>query len=235
MKIVKGIIYFVVSIIVISIGMLYLTRIYERYSNESLFFTNLSTIATSISSIGSLLLLFVTFLYLLETRKMVVEARRQRELLEQPAVSIKVIPDEKSPNFLYLVMKNTGGGPAYDISVKFDPDLEYGNGSLNGLKMFNKMPLLDKGEETKFFFASASDYFQTNNPKETKAHLTYYLSPSSSKNNSPITRDFVIDIEEKKGQFHLAKKDINDLVNEIEELKQVLLIASLEKKESNHD
>jgi hypothetical protein len=240
MRILKAVIGLVILAIIIGIGSLYFTHLYGVYSKESAFLTSLSTVATSISTIGSLLLLVVTFFYFLETRDMAKETRRQRELLEEPAVSIKILPDEKSSNFLYMVMKNTGGGPAYDISVSFDPDIPYGESTLNGLKMFNKMPLLDKGEETKFFFASAIEYFKSDMPKETKALVTYFLVPKSkndkrNKYNKPIIREFTIDIEEKKGQSHLIRRDVHDLVNEIEELKQVLLIASLEKKVKNHD
>ncbi|MGE6719546.1 hypothetical protein ACQKGD_19600 [Peribacillus frigoritolerans] len=230
MEMIKRILYLLLLGILICIGVLICTQLFEQYSKETDFFDNLSKVSSSISAIGGLLVLIVTFFYFLETRKMTIATRRQTELLEEPAVSLKIVPDDTNINFLYVIMKNTGGGPAYDISVNFEPDIKYGAKTLNQLKMFNKMPLLDKGEEVKFFFDSAIEYFESDKPMETRATVSYFLSPQSAKNQKPIIREFTIDIEERKGLYHLSKRDINDLVKEIEELKHALIIASIERK-----
>jgi hypothetical protein len=221
------------------IGMIYellhLTNLILSINLSPDFFTALSSISTSIASIGGLLLLIVTIFYLLETRKIAIETTKQRKLLEEPAVSLRMVPDNKDPNFLFFSLKNTGGGAAYDISVEFKPDIEYRGSSLNALNMFENMPLLDKGDESKFFFDSAVNYYKGNNPKETQARITYYRTPKVNKHSKPIIREVVINFEERKGQLHLSRRDLHDLVNEIEELKQTLLISSIEKGDENLD
>lgn len=232
METIKRLLYLILLGIIICIGVVYLTHLYGQFSKDTGFFNNLSTLSSSISAIGGLLVLVVTFFYFLETRKMTIATRRQTELLEEPAVSLKISPAEGNPNLLYVVMKNTGGGPAYDVSVSFTPDLTYGETTLNKLKMFNKMPLLDKGEEVKFFFASAIEYFESNKPLESRASVSYFSSPQSPKNKNPLTREFTIDLSEREGQYHICRRDINDLVNEIEELKHALIISSIERKDN---
>ncbi len=162
---------------------------------------------------------------------------KQRELQEEPAVSIKIMPDMKEPHILNMVVKNTGGGPAYDVSVTFDPDIPYDKISLNRLRMFNKMPLLDKGERIEFFFASASEYFKSDNPKFTTATIQYYKTPPSDQNNSTklITRRINIDIIERENQLRIGKRDMDDLVDEIEELKHGLLIIAKEVEENTRE
>ncbi len=164
---------------------------------------------------------------------MVIEMERQRNLQEEPAVSIKVVPDAREPHMLNMVFKNTGGGPAYDVSVAFDPDIPYDKISLNKLRMFNKMPLLDKGEIIEFFFASASYYFKSENPKFTTATIQYYKTPPSDRINNikPIIRRINIDIIERENQLKIGKRDMDDLVDEIEELKHGLLIIAKDAEE----
>lgn len=233
MEIFKRIVYIFASVLILVLLFLGCAWLYGKLATNNSFFTNLSTVSSSLSAIGGLLVFGVTFLYFLETRKMTRSTQRQTELMEEPAVSIKVIPSEETPNILLMVMKNTGGGPAYDITVRFTPNISYGNKTLNDLNVFNKMPLLEKGEEVEFFFDSAINYEQDEKPKQLSANLKYYSVPQSTSgtHTSPIERDFIIDIEERNNLRYLSRRTMHDLVNEVEELKQVLLISNLEKGE----
>ena len=97
--------------------------------------------------------------------KLIDEMKKQRAATEEPAVSIKVVPSTDAANVLNLVLKNSGGSPAYNVSVKFDPDLPYKDITLNQLNLFHDMALLDKGESVELFLASAPDYFRSNKQK----------------------------------------------------------------------
>lgn len=230
MKIFRDILILVIFGLVAIFGIIYLTEYIKGVNLNQQFFSALGSVSTSIASIGGVLLLLVTFLYLIETRKMAIETRRQRELLEEPAISVKIVPEFKDPNFLFLVIKNTGGGPAYDISVEFTPDLDYKGSTLNELNMFKNMPLLDKGEEVSFFFDSAVEFFKSQKPMQVKAKITYYKTPAEKKASKQFSREIKLNFEERKGQLHLIRRDTHDLVNEIEELKHALLIATLENR-----
>lgn len=230
MKVARDSLLLIVIGLLIIYGVIFLTDYIKSVNLDQQFFTVLGSVSTSIASIGGVLLLFVTFMYLIETRKMTIESRRQRELLEEPAVSIKVVPEYKDPNFLFLVIKNTGGGPAYDISVEFQPDLDYRGSTLNELNMFKNMPLLDKGEEVSFFFDSAVDFFKSQKPMQVTAKITYFMTPANKKGSKQFSREIKINFEERKGQLHLIRRDIHDLVNEVEELKHALLISSIENR-----
>lgn len=215
------------SILLVSI---YLFNLLLNSINYNLFwFTKLSALATVLAAFGGLCLLFVTFLYLIETRKMVQEMQRQKE----PAVTVKIVPDKVSFNFFNVWIKNTGGSPAYDISIKFDPDLPYAKSSLNSINAIKHLPLLDTGEEIEFFFDSAITYFANpQNPMISNVNLTYYLTPqSATQKTKPFKRNYVINLEERKDQRFLSKRNINDLVTEVEELKQGLFMFLSEIRE----
>jgi hypothetical protein len=133
-----------------------------------------------------------------------------------------------------LNLKNTGGSAAYDVSVKFDPDIPYENSiTLNQLNMFHRMALLDKGESVELFLDSAPEYFKSNKPKKTKATVEYYTTPlyQRERNPEPKTRIIEIDLEERKTQMQIRNRTMNDLVKEIEELKQGLLLIARDIEE----
>lgn len=192
-------------------------------------FAALGAISNTITAIIGLLLLIVTFFYLLATRAMVYEMKKQTAFAGEPVVSIKAVPSPDSNNILNLNLKNTGVSAAYDVSVKFDPDIPYEDGiTLNQLNMFHRMALLDKGDSIELFLASAPEYFKSNKPKKTKATIEYYTTPlhQREQNPEPKTRIIEIDLEERKKQMQIRNRTMDDLVKEIEELKQgILLIA----------
>lgn len=194
-------------------------------------FADIGSRSNAITAIIGLSLLTLTLFYLLATREMVQEMRKQRAIIEEPAVSLKAVPSADAANAINLVLKNTGGGPAYDVSVKFDPDIPYWDDiSLNKINLFHKMSLLDKGEIVELFLASAPEYFKSDKPKKTIATIEYYTTPHHQRNNNSGPRRIriiEIDFEERRNQLQVRHRGINDLVEEIEELKQgLLLIAS---------
>lgn len=195
-------------------------------------FTAIAAISNAITAFIGVLLFIVTFFYLLATRAMVDEMKKQRAATEEPAVSIKVVPSTDAANVLNLVLKNSGGSPAYNVSVKFDPDLPYKDITLNQLNLFHDMALLDKGESVELFLASAPDYFRSNKPKRTTATLEYYITPRLQReiNSDRKVRIIEIDLEERKDQMQIRNRTMDDLVREIEELKQGLLLIAGEIK-----
>jgi hypothetical protein len=204
-------------------ALVYLLNLFINSVNYPVYwFNKLAAISTAIAAIGGILLLLATIWYVLETRKIVIESQRQRD----PAITVRFAPDKHTNHLINIVIKNTGGGPAYDISVSFNPDLPYRKGkTLNQLNVFKKLPLLEGGESYEFFFDSAADYLVSNNPKQTKVNIQYYLVPLDSKPvPKPKTRTINIDLEERQGQLYVHRRDLHDLVEEVEELKQNLTI-----------
>lgn len=234
-KLLRYIIYFLaVPVFILLIVLLLFYIIIESKIANTMDFTALGAISNAITATIGLPILTVTFLYLLATRAMVDEMKKQRALIEEPAVSIKAVPSADAANILNLVLKNTGNSAAYDVSVTFDPDIPYKDRiTLNQLNMFHSMALLDKGESIEVFLASAVEYFNSNKPKKTKATLEYYTTPRYQReiNPEPRVRIIEIDLEERKDQRQIRTRTMDDMVKEIEELKQGLLIIARDIEE----
>ncbi|MFZ2473221.1 MAG: hypothetical protein WAW52_14920 [Methanothrix sp.] len=235
-KLIKYIIYLLAILLFILAAIsLLIYVIVELKMSDARDFTAMGAISNAITAVVGLLIFIVTFLYLLATRAMVDEMKRQRAAIEEPAVSIKVVPSADAANILNLVLKNTGGGAAYDVTVKFNPDIPYkDNITLNQLNMFHNMALLDKGESVELFFASAPVYFKSDKPKKTKATVEYYITPPYQReiNPKPKIRIIEINLEERKDQLQIRNRSMDDLVKEIEELKQGLLLIARDIEES---
>ena len=167
---------------------------------------------------------------------MVEEMIKQREIQEEPIVSARIVPDGNNFGMLNMNVRNTGGGPAYNVSIKFDPDLPYQESSINSLKMFNDMPVLDKNENIEFLFASAHAYFNSSNPKSTVAKIQYYRKPVAiGEKDEPIRREIMINIDERKGQLYVNRNGLHDLEKEVEEIKQGLLMLLADKTPSKEE
>lgn len=57
------------------------------------------------------------------------------------------------------------------------------------------MPLLDKGESVEFVFAPAIDYYNSSNPKFTRATIQYFLSLQNTRLDSDQIQTRVIDMD----------------------------------------
>jgi hypothetical protein len=213
-----------VMVFIIYVLLLITDKIYSFHTSD--WWSASAAIFVAITAISGIFLLATTFYYTLKTRDMAEEMKRQRQILERPAVSVRISPNPKYSSLLNMVIKNTGGGAAYDVSIKFDPDLPYYDTHLNLLRIFQKMPLLDKGESIEFVFASEIEYYNSSNPKSTTATIQYYLSPQYTRTDAdPIQiRVIKIDIIEREGQLRPKTNGIPELVGEIGELKQGLLM-----------
>jgi hypothetical protein len=183
------------------------------------FYTKLSSISTTFAAVGGIALLVVTYFTFQD-------GKQQREIEKEPIITLRLIPDNKNSSFVNFSIKNTGGGPAYDLSISFAPNVPYNSSTLNELNMFKRLPLLDKDEQIEFFFASLIEYYNSDKPKNINAVATYYTFPKENKKAKKLIRSFEIFIEERKGQMQIIKKDLNDLVKEIEELKHFIAIKN---------
>lgn len=188
----------------------------------------LSIFSNYVVAFGSLFLLIVTLSYVFLTHSLVKETRKAREAQEKPSISFRIIPDEISPNLLNFSIKNSGTGDAYDIKVSFDPDPPYNRTTLGNI--FKSLSYLGAGEEIRFYFAHAPDYFNnTENIKQFVAKVTYYNHPFSRRPEygnefKKFNGEYGVNVEELKNLLFVGRKNSNDIAKEMEGIKEGLLL-----------
>lgn len=129
---------------------------------------------------ATIVLVVVTTWYAWQTQQMVREMRRAREAQLTPSVELRVEHERWNPAVLALVVHNTGGGPARNVSFAFDKRVPYKLSSggeplaLSDLKVFQRIPFLSAGQQLIIYFDVFANYWNNPDaPKEFSYTATY--------------------------------------------------------------
>ncbi|MBI2417140.1 MAG: hypothetical protein HYV28_04435 [Ignavibacteriales bacterium] len=224
------------SVIVTLVNQLFIMES-NKYPTD--WFIRVSSAATALAAIFTIFAVIFAYRSMKSSASSLEETKR----INEPAVSVKIAPDKDNYDFLNLIIQNTGGSAAYDVTVRFDPDLPYMGtyDTVNVLPKLKYIALLEKQERIEFFFSLAYDLESdsTENeeknkyPKETTATICYNKKKKKAEEKKDVERKYEINLLENKGQIYVNKKKMNDLFKEIEELKHGLFILlANDKRES---
>jgi hypothetical protein len=175
-------------------------------------------------------------------------ARETRQTWVQnrtPNVVVTIESSRVSLNHMQLVIENVGGGPAYDLSITFDPDLELQSGqSKKPPRMISSIPLLRfpilKPRQSLTTYLAAWGEI---NPKRTHVTATYRdadgethtsineIDLSRFEGTGPIGTEPLLKIAEETGKIRSAVEqlasgfkrlnvDIHTAQDRVEERKQ---------------
>lgn len=183
-----------------------------------------TTIFTFISSLGTLSLAILTLISYLNTKK-------QRFEDKKPIVTLQLIPENNKSQNIDFHLTNTGGGPAYNLTIKFTPNEKYGETYLNELPLFKNLPVLELNDSKKFFYASAIDVMEESERHLLKGMATYYNKPEENKYRKKFTREFSLSVNEYKFLQYVGDPGFNELVTEIREFKQAVILANVNNEE----
>lgn len=148
---------------------------------------------------------------------LVEEIKQVRKSENMPYVLVDIKPKEGQIQALEVVVRNIGGGPAFNLNCKFAPDVLYREKpkiTLSDLPIFKNLKLLPPKEEIKFFFAPALEYMQdTTKPKEFEVFVSYEDIFKEVHNDS-----FHIDLKVRNILLFTEEKGLNDIAKEVERL-----------------
>jgi len=191
-----------------------------------------SSFSTAAAALVSLFVLLVAWANLRTSQGMLEEMRKQREAAERPNISVVTTPEPRRPGVLNLRVANTGRGPAYNVKVRFDPDIPWGESTLNTAGILSSIPVLGGGEKVEIFLAAGGQLRAEGYPTESIAHVTYFQVNVEVKPREPLTASFHVLLSAWLGHMQIRLKDMHELVEEVEDLKHALLIA-LEESQRN--
>jgi hypothetical protein len=144
----------------------------------------------------------------------------------RPRVFFNISPSKTHSSNLYdVILRNSGGSPAFNITCLFDPDLPYGkDSSLSKLNVFRDLGYLERGDEIRFFFESAVNFLNDPNfPKKTKVKIEYNDSAGIS-----FTDTYVVDLERLRDTYMLEEYKISDIPRELANIRRRL--ESIERR-----
>ena len=140
---------------------------------------------------------------------------------QRPRVFFNIYPSKT--NLLDMVVRNSGKGPAFDISIKLEPDFGYyDDKTLSDLKLFNNIAFLEGGQEIKYFYKSFIEVINSDSEKRTTVALKYRDSK-----NIWYRESYDIDLGVYEGllmtdSFSISDihKDLRDIVRQLENIQR---------------
>lgn len=157
-----------------------------------------------------------TVVYAILTCKLVTETKKMREVQTEPKFSVIFQPREEWINFIDLVIKNIGLGPAYNIKFKINPDFEYRKGHfLSKLNFMKGIKYLAPNQKMQFFLTSLVENFEDKIKTPFKIKVTY-----NNKTGKTYTETFTIDFFELVGLGQLGEPPLYKISKNIEKIQQ---------------
>lgn len=145
------------------------------------------------------------------------EIKQVRKSESLPYVLVDIKPKEGQIQVLEVVIRNIGGGPAFNFNCKFTPDVLYREKpriTISDLPIFKNLKVLPPKQEIKFFFAPALDYMKDiTKPKEFEVFVSYENIFKETHNDS-----FHIDLKVMNILLFTEEKGLNDVAKEVERL-----------------
>jgi hypothetical protein len=148
---------------------------------------------------------------------LVEEIKQIRKAECMPYVLIDIKPKEKQVQVLEVIIRNIGGGPAFNLNCKFTPDVIYRQNpkiTISDLPIFKNLKVLPPKEEIRFFFATALEYMKdATKPKEFEVFVSYEDMFKEVHNDS-----FHIDLKVRSILLFTEEKGLDDVAKEVERL-----------------
>lgn len=83
----------------------------------------IAAVPDSITVLGVVVTAVATVMLWLVTRALATETKRMAEASAQPQVVVSIEPNQWAMNYADIVVANTGNATAFDVLVKFDPEI----------------------------------------------------------------------------------------------------------------
>ena len=132
----------------------------------------------------------------------------------RPRIFVDLVCEK--PNILDLMIRNSGGSPAYDIKCIFDPDLPYHETTLSNLPTLNNLSFLEHGHEIRFFYQNYLNIVDNRKfPKKSNVIIKYKDSRKQS-----FIESYIIGLDKFKNIMMLDRYDINDIHKDLQDIRK---------------
>lgn len=171
--------------------------------------------STGLTAIFTMILVFVTTVYVLFTGFLVHETRKLREEQTSPHISVHLETRQEWINFIDVVIQNTGGGSAYNIRFSANPDLVIDHDDrLMKINMFRRgIGHLAPGQRLQTFIMSLAGKFDGSSPEAAKIAVTYDDGVGST-----FGDEFVLDYADFLGMSQLGEPPMETVAKSLKQL-----------------
>ena len=168
---------------------------------------DLAQIAAALATVA---LAGLTFAYVRATREMVTEMREGRETMLRPRMLVSLL--FRKVAFCLICVRNAGQETAFDVHVRFDPDILYQKTGrrLSELALFAHGKDFLPGEEYALFLADLRE----NRQLPSMTAVVQYADAAGK----PYEHRYSLDPQVMTEVSQMIERDLTDLVNQVEDL-----------------
>jgi hypothetical protein len=176
--------------------------------------TNILNSAVSFLNTNSgAILAITTLVYAIITGRMLYETKRMRESQTEPFVFINVQPAEGARFILYMVIQNIGPGPAYNLKLKVEPDIQMRPGRyLSEINLIKQgFRYLAPNQRLECIVAHSIEEAQKKEKTLYEATVTY-----QNKNKKHYEETFVLDFTEYFGMLYSETDPYKGIIDKLD-------------------
>lgn len=136
----------------------------------------LNTNGPAITTLATVILTITTIIYAWLTGILAIENRRLRKAGTEPQLIAYLFPDARHVNILYMVIANVGRGPAKDVSLEYEADVDdFRKHHIEHQPNVRRTVLafLPQDEKLFHYFGNAIEMFDGGPPRDFLVHLKY--------------------------------------------------------------
>jgi len=194
--------------IVVTVGLVYL------FSNQPVLdFLNLNS--GSFNVLFTFIVALATGIYAILTWRLVAETEKLRIAQTEPDVSVIIQPREDWINFVDMIIKNIGSGPAYEVKFRVSPDFEFRKGEyLSKLNFIeNGIKHLSPQQKFHFYLTNMTEDFEKKIKSPFDMEVTY-----KNKFGKQYKNTFRIDFSELSGLNQLGEPPLHKIAKNMEKI-----------------
>ncbi len=159
-----------------------------------------------------------TVVYAVLTWRLVSETKRMRRAQTDAKVTIAVSSREEYLNFVDLVVRNEGVGPAYNVQFEVEQLGDGGDASV--FELIQGMGFIGKGldyfspqQQIRSFLASMTEDFELKMNTRLRVRISY-----STASGNRVTDQYVLDFSVFKGIHQLGEPDLHTIASSLKSL-----------------
>lgn len=172
----------------------------------------------AVNAISTIFLTIVTLLYVILTWNISKETKIMRMAQTEPNISAIIQSEDSNINFIDLIIKNIGLGPAYDVKFKINPDYEDRilGGKLSEIGFIkNGLPYFAPNQEFKIFLTNMAENYEEKMKKTFEIKVEYKSIIHKSYSNT-----YLIDFSQMRGLSSFGEPPLYQIAADIEQIKK---------------
>ena len=168
-----------------------------------------------ITGLSTVILVAITAVYVVLTRRMVLDNQRAREVATRPEIVVSVVLNPYASGFLNMVIENAGINPAFEVRFSVPSGFSVGSKrTLDELGVFkNGISVFPPGQRIEFFLASTFDDFD----KLMSTHLDVSVSWKDASGHSS-SRDYPLRFDHFQGLSELGTPPESEMADALKKI-----------------